>query len=236
MYKKWKESTTHSSSGRHLGHHHALLVPDGEQYDKDKIHFSDTMWCIHNNITNIVRLKQTPLTRWILSLVIILPKDSGRPRIHRIRLINTYESDYDMVLKLCWPNNGLKNTEEQKWLGINQAGGRNDMPAIETATINEMIIEYHRITRQPLCTHQDDAAACYDRIVMNNAIISNCKYLIRDNVCKVNNLAQKHMVYKLNHKATHQNIATIIQMNYHFMAGDKNSAMDEIFGASSVFH
>ena len=43
VYKKWKESTTHSPSGRHLGHHHALLVPDGKQYDKDKINFSDTM-------------------------------------------------------------------------------------------------------------------------------------------------------------------------------------------------
>ena len=64
------------------------------------------------------------------------------------------------------------------------------MSAIETATINELIIEYHRITRQPLCTHQYNAAACYDRIVMHNDIISSRKYLIPDNACKVNNLAQ----------------------------------------------
>ena len=82
-----------------LSHHHALLVPDGEQYDKDKMNFSEKMGWIHNYITNIALLNQKPLTKWLLSLVIILPKDSGRPKIYRIRLINIYESDYNMVLK-----------------------------------------------------------------------------------------------------------------------------------------
>ena len=86
------------------------------------------------------------------------------------------------------------------------------MSATETATINELVIEYHRITRQPLCTHQDDDAACYDRIVISNEIISSRKYLIPDNACKLNNLAQKHMVYKTQlqsyiskHSCTHTN-------------------------------
>ena len=42
-FKKWKESTTTSSSARHLGHHHSLLAPDGNQYDKEKEDFSDRM-------------------------------------------------------------------------------------------------------------------------------------------------------------------------------------------------
>ena len=90
-YKIWKEGTTTSPSGRHLGHHHAILAPDGVQYDDSNTNFVDTMWCIHNNITNIALLNEEPLSRWLLSLVIILPKGPGRPRIHKIRLINTYE-------------------------------------------------------------------------------------------------------------------------------------------------
>ena len=79
---------------------------------------------------------------------------------------------------------------------MNQTGGRKHISAIETAIINELIIEYHIITRQPLYTHQDDAVACYDRIVINNVILSSRKYLIPNNVCKVINLAPKKMVYK----------------------------------------
>ena len=61
------------------------------------------MWGIHNNITNIALLNEKPLSRWLN-----LHKDLGRPRIHRNILINTYEPDYNMVLKYVWPKEGLK--------------------------------------------------------------------------------------------------------------------------------
>ena len=50
------------------------------------------------------------------------------------------------------------------------------------------------------CIHQDDAAACFDRIIMNNAILSSRKYDIPDNACKINCIAQKNMVYKTQSK------------------------------------
>lgn len=54
--QKWKEGTTTSPSGRHLEHHHVFLVPDGVQHDDSNPNFADTMWDIHNNITNITLL------------------------------------------------------------------------------------------------------------------------------------------------------------------------------------
>ena len=39
-YKKWKERTTASLSGRHLRHYHTLLAPDGEEKEST---FSDDM-------------------------------------------------------------------------------------------------------------------------------------------------------------------------------------------------
>ena len=38
---------------------------------------------------------------------------------------------------------------------------------IKTIVINELIIELHRLTREPLCIHQDDAMGCFDRIIRN---------------------------------------------------------------------
>ena len=34
-YRKWKERTTTSPSGRHLGHYHALFAPDGEEKESN---------------------------------------------------------------------------------------------------------------------------------------------------------------------------------------------------------
>ena len=44
----------------------------------------------------------------------------------------------------------MKNAEENKWLGDNQIGRRKNMSAIETEALNELIIENHRLTKQPL--------------------------------------------------------------------------------------
>ena len=82
--QKWKEGTTTSPSGRHLEHHHVFLVPDGVQHDDSNPNFADTMWDIHNNITNITLLNEKPLFRWLLFLVIVLPKNTGRQKSIRL--------------------------------------------------------------------------------------------------------------------------------------------------------
>ena len=64
-----------------MGYYRALLVPDGKAKEST---FSEDMWKIHNDITNISLLNKTPLTRWLLSIVILSPKDKGKPNIHRL--------------------------------------------------------------------------------------------------------------------------------------------------------
>ena len=59
---------------------------------------------------------------------------------------------------------------------IESKGGRKNMSAVETSTINELVIEYHRLTRQALCIHQDDAMGCYDRIIRGHATLSIRKF------------------------------------------------------------
>ena len=65
------------------------------------------------------------------------------------------------------------------------------MSSIETAVIYELIKEYHRIMRETLCTHQDDAMGCFDRIILDHAILNSRKYDIHDNVCKVYSIAHE---------------------------------------------
>ena len=154
------------------------------------------MWNIHHNITNIALLNKIHQLDGYCFQYLQFQKDCGKPRIHRIRLINTYESAYNLILKYFWLKKGLRNVESQKQLRINQTGSRKDKPLIETATINELIIEYHRLTRHERCIHQDDTTACFDRIVMNHEILNSRKYLIPNNVCKVNYERQHHMTYK----------------------------------------
>ena len=45
--------------------------------------------------------------------------------------------------------------ESNQWLGNNQTGGQKNLCAVETGTIDQL--ETHRLTKYPLCIHQDDA-------------------------------------------------------------------------------
>ena len=122
--KKWIKSTTTSPLGRRLSHHHSLLSSYGTQYNKEREDFSDRMWHNHHNMTSIALLNKKSLTRWLTSIVVLLPKDIGRPKIHRLRIINTYEYEYNLVLKYFWPKQGTHKAESNQWLGNNQTGGR----------------------------------------------------------------------------------------------------------------
>ena len=70
------------------------------------------------------------------------------------------------------------------------------MSAVENATNNKLIIEYHRLTRQKLCIHQDDAIGCYDQIIRGHTTLSSRKFMIPDNICKVHSIAHNKMKLK----------------------------------------
>ena len=78
------------------------------------------------------------------------------------------------------------------------------MSAIETAILNELMIESHRLTKQPLCIHQDDTMGCYDRIIRTHATIKSRNYEIPDNVCRLHLKAHDNMQFKNQINNKHQ--------------------------------
>ena len=87
----------------------------------------------------------------------------------------------------------MKRVESKKWLGNNQTGSRKTFSAVETTIINEVIVETHRLTNFPLCTHQDGAMGCYGRIIRSHTILNSRKFGIPDNTCKVYSIAHDIM-------------------------------------------
>ena len=140
------------------------------------------MMKLNHTIISTALLNTSPLHRWITFIVFLFPKDKGQPKIHKLRIINTYESEYNLILKYFWPKKGMQKAEENNWLGDNSTGRRKDMSAMERATLNELIIESHKLTKHPLCIHQYDTMGCYDRIIRTHATINSRKFCIPDNI------------------------------------------------------
>ena len=111
----------------------------------------------------------------------------------------------------------MKKAEANHWLGNNQTWGRKNLYAVETATIDQLIIETHRLTKFPLCIHQDDAMGCYDRIIRSHAIPNSCKFGIPDNICKVYSIAHNLMKFRtqINNSISKKSYSNTDKLKYH---------------------
>ena len=98
-FSNWREMTTTSPSGRHLGHYCSLFTPDGT-IDEDAI--GEQIMLIHYQITMCAVATGTPLEWWKTCVPCHIKKDPGSPKLHRFRIIHIYKADMNLVQKLLW--------------------------------------------------------------------------------------------------------------------------------------
>jgi hypothetical protein len=165
---KWKELTTTSPSGRHLGHYKILTkLP----VYVDKINISQVILELYYTVTIIAANLGISLNRWRNISTIMIEKDPGRPRINRLRVLHLYEADYNLLLKVVWARNLVWHAHDLHALHYGQAGSRPGRKAIDVVIHKEMKYLYSRLTRTSLSTIDNDAASCYDRILFNLAML-----------------------------------------------------------------
>ena len=96
-FQKWREKTSTSPSKRHLGHYKCLLIPDNNKDDTNISDFNNNILHIHNIMIKSSLSLGALLNRWTTSDVIMIPKEPNNIQINRLRLINLYEADYNLV-------------------------------------------------------------------------------------------------------------------------------------------
>ena len=78
-----------------------------------------------------------------------------------------------------------KHVEATDSLDENQLGCRPNCSADNVALIDEFIIEVHRLTFRNLFELQNDAKACFDRILDSHAMLHSRKFEVPDKICKI---------------------------------------------------
>ena len=162
--KKTKEKTSSSPSGRHYGHYATLLKADPEYLRV--IHGILELALAHNII----------LDRWKTTHTTLLDKNPGNPWIHRLRAIHIVEGDLQFIAKYFYSYKMMKLAEAKKLISDEQYEGRAQRMA-QSAVINKLL--YYNISHQ---THtsaafmDDDARACYDRIVTKHSSLESRKW------------------------------------------------------------
>ena len=127
----------------------------------------------------------------------MLEKDKAPPKTNRLRVIGKYEADYNLLLKLYWPKLTTQHAEREGTLGKSQMGTRPHKSSNDASVINELIVDTCRIQKCILTIKQNDASACYDRIIANHSSLNSRREGTPKKVCqlRVNTLnSSKHHV------------------------------------------
>ena len=184
--RAWRESTSTSPSGMHLGHYKALIArheysdidsakpEDNEQRDEWN-HMQSSILRLHVQQMNYALERGYAYNRWRKVVNTILFKDPDNVRIHRTRVIHIYEADYNLMLGIKW-RIALYQAEALRELNDGQYGSRPRRNAFDPVFIEEMQFEIARASRKTLVQTNYDAMSCYDRIIISLAMLVSRKY------------------------------------------------------------
>ena len=95
----------------------------------------------------------------------LIQKEPGNQKIHRLRVIHIQEGDWQAFLKLSVACSTIKHASDTKSLHPNQYGGVPGSQAITPAILNVITQDYIKMTITPAAITYKDAASCYDRLV-----------------------------------------------------------------------
>jgi hypothetical protein len=177
----WKEQTSTSLSGRHLGLYKSLITAhcdsgsefdDAEKYStlpSSKIKATLILEAIHSIATSVAE-RGLYLQRWIYVINVMIYKKPGVLELNELRVIHLFEADFNLLVGLIFGRRTGHNAVDHKRLHPSQYGkkGGECMDAAVYKVLHNTIATY---AKTPMGQFESDATACFDRIVMQFALL-----------------------------------------------------------------
>ncbi|KAI2508454.1 hypothetical protein MHU86_5981 [Fragilaria crotonensis] len=152
-FRGWKEQTSTSPSGRHLGHYRALI--------QDSVLLKCFVYFM-----NIAVARGIAIPRWCHATNVMIEKDAGKPCIHRLRIVHLFEADFNFFLKLQWGHRLVRHACALDLLHDSQHGSIPRRTAMDPIMLIQLTTDLCRILRHDMARFDNDASACYDRIIV----------------------------------------------------------------------
>jgi hypothetical protein len=229
-FDKWRERTTTSPSGHHLGHYKILLKLSVMDEENENVNISKLLLKLYYQITIIATRLGHTLERWAVVSTCMIEKIVGNSRIDKLRVIHLFEADYNLILKIIWSRRAVWHAHCCDVINHGQSGSRPGRRAIDVVIMKEMKYQYARFTKTNLGTIDNDAKSCYDRIICNVAMLISQYYGIPRELCNLQaeNL-RKTKFYIRTGLGESKNI-THTQKIHQSMAQDRGAVLALLYG------
>jgi hypothetical protein len=158
-FKNWRETTSTSPSGRHLGHYRSLIQ-------------NPILLDCFVKFMNIAVQSGISVPRWSNAVNVMIEKDSGKPKINRLRIIHLFEADLNFFLKLQWGHRLVRRAMDLNLLHDGQHGSIPRRSALNPIMLTQLTTDLCRILKHDYARFDNDASACYDRIIIALAMLA----------------------------------------------------------------
>ena len=165
----WPELMSTSPSGFHLIHSKALvakhdLTPGSPEYAALEEQWEQLIqWQV--DLLNAAIKNQYSFHRWQSIVNVMILKQPGNHKIHRLRVIHLYEHDYNLLLAVKW-RSLIQHCVHTRKFNPGQYGGLPGHNTITPTIIEEFQYEITRASKRPLVHFDYNATACYARIIL----------------------------------------------------------------------
>jgi hypothetical protein len=169
FYSTWRVTTSTSPSGRHLSRQHLLFQPhsivDDTDSESEAYYTTKESMCriLYVTVHYALRFGYCFL-RWQQVVNSMLEKDPGDPKLHRLRVIHLYESDYNLILGTKF-REVVQTCLDYGLIHSGCFGGLANRQLLDPVFLEIMQYDYASLTRYDTIKFANDAGSCCDRII-----------------------------------------------------------------------
>jgi hypothetical protein len=204
-FLKWRESTSTSPSGKHLGIYRSIILAKNnnlhtKQDIKNETTLAEILFLVQVLLINLAIRGTHSYTRWHTVHNFAIEKIPGYPLVQKLRVIHLVEADWNLILKYFTGRQVLRAAVNAGTATYEQAGGRPKRRAVDEVV--QTMFNYETCNLQRLFggVTYNDAKSCYDRIPENLANMSAIKEGLPQQLAVLHSTTMSHMKYHLKHQ------------------------------------
>ena len=195
-FQSWKESTSTSPSGRHLGLYKAAIQ-------------HPVLLSCFVKFLNIAISSGISIPRWSNAVNILIEKDTGQPKINRLRIIHLFEADFNFYLKLQWGHRLVRRALSLNLLHDGQHGSIPGRTSVDPVLLTQLTADLCRVLKHDYARFDNDASASYDRIIVGLGMLAARKCGMPTSAIRTHADALQFMRY------TVKTVHGVSEENYH---------------------
>jgi hypothetical protein len=198
-FHKWKEKTTTSPSGLHLGIYKSI-IKGLKSTTEDIAKTAAELIAIISKLIQLAIRECHTFQRWQTIHNFTIEKIPGHPLLSKLRVIHIMEADWNLINKYFAGRQVLHAAINSKTTSQEQAGGRPGRRSIEEALQTTITYDICNLLHLTGGITYNDAKSCYDRIPENLSNIAAMKQGLSPKIANLHAQTHKTTKYYAKHK------------------------------------